>query len=49
VIRVAGNTACSETYGDVTLRRIDEQDTCIDMRNLGRSVDRWEEHVASGG
>ena len=42
LIAVDGDTATSETYGDVTLRRIDEDGTCIDSRNLGRYVDRWE-------
>jgi hypothetical protein len=42
LIRVDGDTATSETYGDVTLRRIDEHGQCIDSRNLGRYVDRWE-------
>lgn len=41
-IVVDGDTARSETYGDVTLRRIDETGTPIDSRNLGRYVDRWE-------
>jgi hypothetical protein len=42
VINVYGDSATSETYGDVTLRRIDETGRCIDIRNLGRYVDRWE-------
>jgi hypothetical protein len=42
LITVDGTTATSETYGDVTLRRIDESGRCIDLRNLGRYVDRWE-------
>ena len=41
-IHVDGDTARSETYGDVTLRRIDENGQCFDSRNLGRYVDRWE-------
>ena len=41
-ICIDGDTARSETYGDVTLRRIDEDGTPIDSRNLGRYVDRWE-------
>jgi len=42
LITVAGDTATSETYGDVTLRRLDENGRCIDSRNLGRYVDRRE-------
>jgi hypothetical protein len=42
LITVDGDTATSETYGDVTLRRLDEEGRCIDSRNLGRYVDRWE-------
>jgi hypothetical protein len=42
LISIDGDTATSETYGDVTLRRIDEDGRCIDSRNLGRYVDRWE-------
>ena len=42
LISVDGDTAQSETYGDVTLRRIDDDGTPIDSRNLGRYVDRWE-------
>jgi hypothetical protein len=42
LITVEGDTATSETYGDVTLRRLDEDGRCIDSRNLGRYVDRWE-------
>lgn len=42
LIDVEGDRARSETYGDVTLRRIDEHGRCIDSRNLGRYVDRWE-------
>jgi SnoaL-like domain len=42
LIAVDGNTATSETYGDVTLRRLDAEGRCIDLRNLGRYVDRWE-------
>jgi hypothetical protein len=42
LITVEGDTATSETYGDVTLRRLDEGGRCIDSRNLGRYVDRWE-------
>jgi hypothetical protein len=41
-IEVDGDNARSETYGDVTLRRVDEHGECIDSRNLGRYVDRWE-------
>ena len=48
-IVVDGDTASSETYGDVTLRRIDEPGAPIDSRNLGRYVDRWERRAASGG
>ena len=42
LITVEGDTATSETYGDVTLRRLDEDGRCTDSRNLGRYVDRWE-------
>jgi hypothetical protein len=42
LIVVEGNTARSETYGDVTLRRRDENGVLQDSRNLGRYVDRWE-------
>jgi hypothetical protein len=42
LISIDGGTATSETYGDVTLRRIDPDGRCIDSRNLGRYVDRWE-------
>jgi len=42
LIAVEGTTATSESYGDVTLRRIDEDGQFIDLRNLGRYVDRWE-------
>jgi hypothetical protein len=42
LITIDGDTATSETYGDVTLRRLDEDGQCIDSRNLGRYVDRWE-------
>jgi hypothetical protein len=41
-ITVAGDTATSETYGDVTLRRRDEKGVLQDSRNLGRYIDRWE-------
>ena len=41
-IWIDGDTARSETYGDVTLRRIDADGQCWDSRNLGRYVDRWE-------
>lgn len=41
-IEVDGDTAFSETYGDVTLRRIDADGTCWDTRSLGRYADRWE-------
>ena len=34
--------ARSETYGDVTLRRVDEDGGLVDSRNLGRYLDRWE-------
>ncbi|EHJ60892.1 hypothetical protein NSU_2052 [Novosphingobium pentaromativorans US6-1] len=34
--------ARSETYCDVTLRRIGEDGTPYDIRNLGRYVDNWE-------
>jgi hypothetical protein len=46
LISVDGDTATSETYGDVTLRRIDENGQFIDLRNLGRYVDRWEKRGA---
>src|SRR4051812_16278792 len=42
LITVNGNTATSETYGDVTLRRQDESGQFLDIRNLCRYVDRWE-------
>jgi hypothetical protein len=42
LITVDGDTATSETYGDVTLRRADADGRLIDTRNLGRYVDRWE-------
>jgi hypothetical protein len=42
LITVDGDIARSETYADVTLRRQDEQGGFIDIRNLGRYVDRWE-------
>jgi hypothetical protein len=42
LITVDGNTARSETYGDVTLRRRAEDGTLHDIRNLGRYIDRWE-------
>jgi len=42
LIRVDGNRAYSETYGDVTLRRRDESGALIDSRNLGRCLDIWE-------
>jgi hypothetical protein len=42
LITVDGATATSETYGDVTHRRIDEDGQCIDSRSLGRYADRWE-------
>ncbi len=42
LIHIDGDTATSETYGDVTLRRIDDDGNFVDMRNLGRYVDRWE-------
>jgi len=42
LITVDGDNAMSETYGDVTLRRVDEDGRFIDIRNLGRYVDRWE-------
>lgn len=34
--------ARSETYGDVTLRRYDEDGHAQDIRNLGRYIDEWE-------
>jgi hypothetical protein len=37
-----GDTARSETYGDVTVRFQDETGAPKDMRNLGRYIDRWE-------
>lgn len=42
LIAVDGDTARSETYGDVTLRRADGDGGFIDLRNCGRYVDRWE-------
>lgn len=48
LITIDGDTATSETYGDVTLRRLDEDGHCIDSRNLGRYVDHWEKRGASG-
>ena len=42
MIAVDGDTAQSETYGDVTLRRRAEDGTLHDIRNLGRYIDRWE-------
>jgi hypothetical protein len=42
LIRLNGDSAESETYGDVTLRRRDPDGTLVDSRNLGRYVDRWE-------
>ena len=34
--------ARSETYADVTLRRIDEDGQAQDSRNLGRYIDAWD-------
>lgn len=42
LIRVDGDRAYSECYGDVTLRRQDESGQLIDSRNLGRYLDVWE-------
>jgi hypothetical protein len=42
LIHVNGNTARSETYGDVNLRRRDDKGVLHDMRNLGRYIDVWE-------
>jgi len=42
LIQVDGNTARSETYGDVNLRYRDDKGVVHDMRNLGRYVDVWE-------
>jgi len=42
LIRIDGNRAYSELYGDVTLRRRDENGQFIDSRNLGRYLDIWE-------
>lgn len=42
LIEVDGDAARSETYGDVTLRRIDATGQVIDSRSLGRYVDAWE-------
>jgi hypothetical protein len=42
LVTVDGDTATSETYGDVTLRRADGDGGFVDLRNLGRYVDRWE-------
>ena len=41
-IKVDGDRAYSELYGDVTLRRRDEHGALIDSRNLGRYLDIWE-------
>jgi SnoaL-like domain len=43
LITVNGDTATSETYGDVTLRQVVDDGTYVDMRNLGRYIDRWGE------
>jgi hypothetical protein len=42
LIHVDGDTAKSETYGDVTLRHRDSDGVLHDARNLGRYIDRWE-------
>jgi SnoaL-like domain len=42
LISVDGDSATSETYGDVTLRRAESDGRLIDTRNLGRYVDRWQ-------
>jgi hypothetical protein len=42
LIDVAGDRARSETYVEVTLRRIDDEGRCFDSLNCGRYVDRWE-------
>jgi hypothetical protein len=42
LITVDGDEALSETYGDVTLRRVDGDGRFVDTRSLGRYVDRWE-------
>ena len=42
LIKVDGDRAYSECYGDVTLRRRDESGALIDSRNLGRYLDIWE-------
>jgi hypothetical protein len=42
LIEVDGDHARSETYGDVTLRRRDEDGSLIDSRNLGRYIDKCE-------
>jgi hypothetical protein len=47
LIKIDGDLAYSETYGDVTLRRKDESGQLIDSRNLGRYVDRWERRDGS--
>lgn len=41
LIEVNGDTALSETYGDVTNRSLDKNGILYDSRNLGRYVDRW--------
>jgi hypothetical protein len=41
LVQVDGDTATSQTYGDVTLRRRDADGVLHDSRNLGRYVDRW--------
>ena len=38
----SADRAHSETYGDVTLRRYDENGEAHDSRNLGRYIDEWE-------
>lgn len=42
LVTVDGDRATSETYGDVTLRRAGEDGGYVDIRNMGRYVDRWE-------
>jgi hypothetical protein len=42
LIAVDGERASSETYGDVTLRRVGEDGRFVDTRSLGRYVDQWE-------
>jgi hypothetical protein len=42
LIEIDGESARSETYGVVTVRRVEQDGTAIDSRKLGRYMDRWE-------